>query len=641
MVADARNLFKIKDQGMNRVGIVIVQVKLVAVLFFTLQKSVVFADQFTHIAPGILAPGCIERAQHGTTCEADCYFVIRQTTFRNCHGYLPFDEPVISVVVPEFETAHSAKAVTEQRPHHQKDPICRNFLHPSSVAIANLFPTPSAGTLNTMATSGAAEILLRYDDDQERQHFEILFGNDFTVQAFASDQAALDHLASTSTLPAAIVLVPNQPDNHLQSSLLAKARDQHPGILKILIGDAIALNLLVTLLDDQLIDRCFEQPVNLDVIRSHVLAAALTREEHSHFPDTGQALEGHRPAVLIVDDEPTATRYLSRQLEYMQSEFRVLSAASAEEALLTLRDDSNVAVVMTDQRMPGMHGKELLDELRQSHPTIVRILTSAWGEVDVAMDAVNEGRIFRYQKKPWHAGDLLILFRKALAHHRALVAARDSSRSMAAQQFAELRQQRRARLLDHLSEKVDGYTGEPITADFLDALATIRTLAAQPPHLRASRETALEHDLVRDFVGLVCRQLDTLEPGLMPATLNRQAFDQALVDAWESPGATSETQTPLAALCQSLATLLNASGLKRTALDITQAGAHLTVANVSALHIYSHLLAPITRLSRPLLEQQSALLMLFVSTRLLAGEIDVTGGDQSLRFSLRLPAGTD
>jgi len=492
-----------------------------------------------------------------------------------------------------------------------------------------------------MATSGAAEILLRYDDDQELQHFETLFGNDFTIQAFASDRTALDYLASASKLPAAIILIPKQPDDHLESSLLEHAREQHAGILKILIGDAIALNLLVKLLDDQLIDRCFEKPVNPDVIRSHVLAAALTHEDQSPFPDNGQALEGPKPAILIVDDEPTATRYLSRQLEHMQTEFRVLSATSAEEALLTLRDDCGVAVVMTDQRMPGMHGKELLDELRQSHPTIVRILTSAWGEVDVAMDAVNEGRIFRYQKKPWYAGDLLILFRKALAHHRALVAARDSSRSMAGQQFEELRQQRRARLLDQLSEKVDGYTGEPITADFLDALATIRTLPAQPPHLRASRETALEYDLVRDFVGLVCRQLDTLEPGPMPATLNRQAFDQALADAWENPGATSATQTPLTALCQSLATLLNASGLKRTDLDITQAGAHLNVANASALQIYSHLLAPITRLSRPLLEQQSAVLMLFVSTRLLAGDIDVTGGDQSLRFNLRLPARTD
>jgi hypothetical protein len=65
------------------------------------------------------------------------------------------------------------------------------------------------------------------------------------------------------------------------------------------------------------------------------------------------------------------------------------------------------------------------------------------------------------------------------------------------------------------------------------------------------------------------------------------------------------------------------------------------VASASPLHMYSHLLAPITRLSRPLLEQQSALLMLFVSTRLLAGDIDVTGGDQCLRLSLHLPARAD
>lgn len=70
-----------------------------------------------------------------------------------------------------------------------------------------------------MPTSGAAEILLRYDDDQERQHFETLFGKDFAIQAFASDQTALDHLVSAYTLPAAIVMIPNQPEftfNHLQ-----------------------------------------------------------------------------------------------------------------------------------------------------------------------------------------------------------------------------------------------------------------------------------------------------------------------------------------------------------------------------------------------------------------------------------------
>ena len=118
--------------------------------------------------------------------------------------------------------------------------------------------------------------------------------------------------------------LPNRADDYLESSLLARARDHHPRILKILIGDAIALNLLVKLLDHQLVDRCFEQPVNPDVIRSHVLTAALTREEQTFSPDTSEAHEGPKPAILIVDDEPTATRYLSRQLERMQDEFRVL-----------------------------------------------------------------------------------------------------------------------------------------------------------------------------------------------------------------------------------------------------------------------------------------------------------------------------
>ena len=117
MVADARKLFKIQDQWMKRVCVGIMQMELVAVLLFTLQEGVIFADQFTHIAPGILAPGGIERPQNGTASQTDCHFVVRQTIFRNCDGYLPFDEPVISVVAPDFETGHSAKAVTEQSFH--------------------------------------------------------------------------------------------------------------------------------------------------------------------------------------------------------------------------------------------------------------------------------------------------------------------------------------------------------------------------------------------------------------------------------------------------------------------------------------------------------------------------------------------
>lgn len=493
-----------------------------------------------------------------------------------------------------------------------------------------------------MAINGAAEVILRYDDEQDRAHFETLFGCDFRIQAFTSDQAALGHLFRGTAEPSAMVLIPNRPEEHLESPLLAEARDHHPRVLKILMGDAIALNLLVTLLDEQLIDRCFEQPVNPDVIRSHVLTAALTHSEAPPAPAPEQTAEDAGPAILIVDDEPTATRYLARQLERMQDEFRVLCANSAEEGLLTLRDNnSDVAVVMTDQRMPGMHGKELLDELRQSHPAVVRILTSAWGEVDVALDAVNEGRIFRYQKKPWHAGELLVLFRKALAHHRALVSAQNSSRSQAEQQFAELRQQRHASLLEHLSETTSGFAAEQAVADFLDTLATIRTLPAQASHLRASRETTLEHELVRDFGDRVRRQLDSLgrAPGTPP--LDRGTFDQALADASKTAPGPADPQTPLSIVCQSLTTLLTASGLTLSDLAVTQGEGCLDVTTASELHMYSHLLAPITRLSRPLLDQQTALLLLYMSARLLGGDIDVAGGDQSLRLSLRLPVSPD
>ncbi|MGM0768812.1 MAG: response regulator [Pseudomonadota bacterium] len=488
-----------------------------------------------------------------------------------------------------------------------------------------------------MANTGTPEVILRYDHEQDRDQFDRLFGRDFSIRPFPSDSAALEYLDQARGQPAAIVVLPHRSGEHLESALLAEARDRYPRLLKILLGDTIALNLLVSLLETQLIDRCFEQPVNPDLIRSHVLAAALTRPETPPVVGADNPGDGNKPAVLIVDDEPAATKYLARQLARMQDDFRVLCALSAEDAFRCIGEDGDtIAVVMTDQRMPGMHGKDLLDELRQSHPAIVRILTSAWGEVDVALDAVNEGRIFHYQTKPWHARDLLPLFRKALSRHRALVSARDSSRSQAEQHFAELRQQRHARLLDHLAEPVDAIAATPVVADFLDSLAVIRTLPANASHLRASQETPLEQELVRGFSDTVRRQLATLArvPGLQPP--GQYELESALAETTISdPAAPPEHQTPLSMLCHSLVTLLAASGLTRGDVVIARDGDQLAISTSGPLRIYSHLLAPLTRLSRPLLEQQSALFLLHLTTRLLGGEISVTGGDQCAWITLR------
>lgn len=491
-----------------------------------------------------------------------------------------------------------------------------------------------------MASTGAPEVILRYDHEQDRDQFTELFARDFTVRPFATDAAALAFLTQASNAPAAIIILPRHPNEHVDSPLLAEARDRHPRLLKILLGETIALNLLVSMLDTQLIDRCFEQPANPDLIRSHILTAALTPTATPPSRPAQTVAGDCKPAVLIVDDEPTATRYLARQLERLQEEFRVLCAVNAHDALLRIREEGDsIAVVMTDQRMPGVQGKELLDELRQSHPAIVRILTSAWGEVDVALDAVNEGRIFRYQKKPWQAGDLLTLFRKALNHHHALVAARDSSRCEAERHFAELRQQRHARLIEALSAPLEQVIHGPVMADFLDALARIRTLPANASHLRASRETPLEQELVRGFADTVRQQLAhlTMPPNrgpLHPSELESALADMATGDALASEG----DQPPLAMLCRSLATLLAASGLDHRHLVLDRADGSLRLETPAPLKMYSHLLAPLTRLSRPLLEQQTALLMLHLTSRLLAGELTLEGGEQSYWVTLQFSA---
>jgi two-component system probable response regulator PhcQ len=103
-------------------------------------------------------------------------------------------------------------------------------------------------------------------------------------------------------------------------------------------------------------------------------------------------------AVLYVDDEEQALKYFRKGLE---KEFSVLTASNISQAMEILqRDAGKVAVLITDQRMPGGSGTDLLTEVRQRWPAIVRIITTAYSEIDDAIKAVNAGAIFKYLTKP-------------------------------------------------------------------------------------------------------------------------------------------------------------------------------------------------------------------------------------------------
>ncbi len=116
--------------------------------------------------------------------------------------------------------------------------------------------------------------------------------------------------------------------------------------------------------------------------------------------------------ILFVDDEEPARKYFPR---IMGDGFQVRVAGSVAEAeAIAAEEGSRLAVVISDQRMPGGTGVDLFTRLRQERPQVVRILTTAYTDYDSAVKAVNDGAIWQYVHKPWDSESLRITVTRAL-----------------------------------------------------------------------------------------------------------------------------------------------------------------------------------------------------------------------------------
>lgn len=108
---------------------------------------------------------------------------------------------------------------------------------------------------------------------------------------------------------------------------------------------------------------------------------------------------GHRAAkILYVDDEEMARKYFVRAVG---ADYEVLTASGVDEAIDILEEpNSCVDVLVTDFRMPGRDGGDLLRQVERKHPHIIRILLTAYADKDVLLETVNSGEIFRILEKP-------------------------------------------------------------------------------------------------------------------------------------------------------------------------------------------------------------------------------------------------
>jgi len=117
-------------------------------------------------------------------------------------------------------------------------------------------------------------------------------------------------------------------------------------------------------------------------------------------------------AVLYVDDEEKSLTNFTRAFG---DEFQLFTASNAQDGLKILEQHPDeIAVLMTDQRMPGEKGVWLLERARQLRPRVLRMLVTAFADMDAAIAAVNSGAIYKYITKPWDPAQLEMTLRQGL-----------------------------------------------------------------------------------------------------------------------------------------------------------------------------------------------------------------------------------
>jgi len=120
--------------------------------------------------------------------------------------------------------------------------------------------------------------------------------------------------------------------------------------------------------------------------------------EHVKFP------------ILYVDDDRANLLTFCYALE---KEFWIFTASSGEEALRRLMEE-DVAVLVADQRMPGMTGVEVCARARELKPSVVRMIVTAYADMQAATDAINRGQVSRYITKPWKEDELKAILRTGI-----------------------------------------------------------------------------------------------------------------------------------------------------------------------------------------------------------------------------------
>ncbi|MCU0566101.1 MAG: SpoIIE family protein phosphatase [Oculatellaceae cyanobacterium Prado106] len=128
-------------------------------------------------------------------------------------------------------------------------------------------------------------------------------------------------------------------------------------------------------------------------------------------------LEESKLKLMVVDDEADNLELLHRTF---RRDFEVFLADSGVKALQTLEQQGEMAIIISDQRMPKMNGTEFLSRTVDRFPDTMRILLTGYTDVEDLVGAINAGKVFKYITKPWNPDDLMVVVQQAAETYRLL-----------------------------------------------------------------------------------------------------------------------------------------------------------------------------------------------------------------------------
>jgi len=482
-------------------------------------------------------------------------------------------------------------------------------------------------------------VLYRFDHVEDCEYFVTAFQDSFKLLICDNNREAQQAIEEYGERIDTLILDQDKVDDSL-SSLCKTIK---PDLLSIQLHQDIALDEIVSLLDNALIDRCFAKPYDINIIRSEIYTSAMginSGELKQAAPDNSS----QQYSVLIVDDEKIATKFLSKQLKRLACPCEIFIADDAEQALHIFSEQKdNLAIIISDQRMPGITGNQLLNEIQKYSPHIIRMLTSAYEEVDIALNAVNEGRISRYIKKPWNAEEVNAIIKLSLLEFQSRISQAKAQDADINQQYQEIIAQRQVQLSLALTNLFEGSGGEDSLAIFFGHLKNIQTLQANKASLRASQETDIEKRLVSGFVALVQSRMLQISTKVVSPYPSEKFLD-LVPQLIEADSELSEELIQEACvsdfldveILRSLQQLLQTSGLDFSALMFIENETNYvlkTKENVD-LSLYRHILSAHIQLTDQMLQQQCEMLMLIITCQKLAITLQLK--EKELSFSLSI-----